>query len=88
MFFKIETNVPIPPRKRATTAQGYDYPFKDMKPNDSFVVQGNDEMARCRNQASRYTSETGVRFKTRTIDAASETYRIWRVVDLTDVTQR
>lgn len=68
---KIDKKVPMPPlRARAT------YPFRDMKPGDSFFVEnGNNASISC--CASNFASKNpGFKFTTR---REGNGYRCWRI---------
>lgn len=74
MAFKIEQNIEIPQKRRATTTSALDqFPFQDMKPGDSFTVPGKKMGDTLRNAASQYAATHDRWFYvTRTVGVAPE----------------
>lgn len=72
MTFKVETGIPVPdfrPQRK--------YPFNEMKPGDSFLINGTDH-ASVANAATSYGRAMGRAWKFRVIKT-SEGYRCWRL---------
>lgn len=70
--FKIEKNVPIPPKNR--NGVGPKYPWPDMKVNDSFFAP--DRKIQNFSAPRLYARKHNMKFKCRTVDGG---VRVWRV---------
>lgn len=72
----IEKNVPIPPRREKPTK----YPFADMEPGDSFLVQVDKDnfekkILSMRMSSRKYSKAHGGQFTTRIVEGG---VRCWR----------
>jgi len=71
----IEKNIPIPGPARGKRTK---YPFADMEPGDSVLIEGEDTKGPAYQSAKaiEYNSRGAIRFTARTVDNG---VRIWRV---------
>jgi hypothetical protein len=76
MTFKVEANVPLDQPKLGSAARKY--PFNEMKPGDSFLINGGADPKKVAGAATSFgrANNRGWKFATRN---TPEGYRCWRV---------